>query len=103
MAILRALEIAPSTQDVQIVSDSQYSIKCVTQWGLGWEKNGWKNAAGGEVKNQDLVRGVLARIKERDAARSKTSFQWVKGHASDYGNHRADDLANEGARKSPVA
>ncbi|KAG5791282.1 hypothetical protein H9Q69_009676 [Fusarium xylarioides] len=103
MAILRALEIAPSTQDVEIVSDSQYSIKCVTQWGLGWEQNGWRNAAGGEVKNQDLVRGVLARIRERDAARSKTSFQWVKGHASDIGNHRADGLANEGARKPTVS
>ncbi|KAF4950870.1 hypothetical protein FGADI_7910 [Fusarium gaditjirri] len=103
MAILRALEIAPSTQDVQIVSDSQYSIKCVTQWGLSWEKNGWKTATGVEVKNQDLVRGVLARIRERDAARSKTSFQWVKGHAKDYGNTQADELANKGARKSPVA
>ncbi|KAI1012817.1 hypothetical protein LB504_008198 [Fusarium proliferatum] len=102
MAILRALEIAPSTQDVEIVSDSQYSIKCVTQWGPGWERNGWKNAAGGPIKNQDIVSSVLARIKTRDAAGSKTSFQWVKGHASDFGNHRADDLANEGARKPPV-
>ncbi|KAF5628399.1 RNase H domain protein [Fusarium sp. NRRL 52700] len=103
MAILRALEIAPTTQDVEIVSDSQYSIKCVTQWGLGWEKNGWKNAAGGDVKNKDIVRDVLARIKERDAARSRTSFQWVKGHASDVGNHRADGLANEGARMPTVS
>ncbi|KAF5625136.1 RNase H domain protein [Fusarium tjaetaba] len=103
MAILRALEIAPPSQDVEIVSDSQYSIKCVTQWGLGWEKNGWRTAAGQEVKNKDLVCGVLARIRQRDAARSKTSFQWVKGHASDVGNHRADGLANEGARMPPVS
>nr|RBR02496.1 hypothetical protein FVER53263_09525 [Fusarium verticillioides] len=103
MAILRALEIAPSTQDVEIVSDSQYSIKCVTQWGPGWEKNGWRTAAGHEVKNKDLVCGVLARIRERDAARSKTSFQWVKGHASDIGNHRADGLANEGARMPTIS
>ncbi|KAF4495606.1 ribonuclease H1 [Fusarium agapanthi] len=103
MAILRALEIASSTQDVEIVSDSQYSIKCVTLWGPGWEQNEWKTAAGGPVKNQDLVRGVLARIKERDAARSKTTFQWVKGHASDLGNQRADGLANEGARKPTVS
>ncbi|KAH7270569.1 ribonuclease H-like domain-containing protein, partial [Fusarium redolens] len=97
MAILRALEIAPSTQDVQIVTDSQYSIKCVTQWALSWEKKGWKTASGVEVKNQDIIRGVLARIEERDAARSKTSFQWVKGHATDQGNHQADRLANQGA------
>ncbi|KAF4444657.1 hypothetical protein F53441_11080 [Fusarium austroafricanum] len=102
MAMLRALEIAPLTQGVQIWSDSQYSIKCVTQWAASWENKGWKTASGGEVKNQDIIRGVLAKMKERTEAGSVTTFQWVKGHANDPGNNEADRLANIGATMPAV-
>ncbi|KAF4335531.1 ribonuclease H1 [Fusarium beomiforme] len=102
MAMLRALEIAPLTQGVQIWSDSQYSIKCVTQWAINWERKDWKTASGDEVKNQDIIRDVLAKINERTAAGSQTGFEWVKGHATDPGNHEADRLANIGSRMPKV-
>ncbi|KAF4460692.1 RNase H domain [Fusarium albosuccineum] len=100
MAMQRALEIAPLEQAVQIYSDSQYSIKCVTQWALSWETKQWKTATGAEVKNQDIIRAVLAKMKERTKAGSPTYFQWVKGHASDRGNIAADRLAVAGANMS---
>lgn len=98
MAMLRALEIAPVKQTVQIISDSQYSINCVTQWAIGWKQKGWLTATGQQVKNQDIIRSVLDRMEARTKAKANTYFRWVKGHASDRGNQAADRLAVRGAK-----
>ena len=37
---------------LQINTDSQFMIKCVTEWMPRWQKNGWKLSAGGDVKNR---------------------------------------------------
>ncbi|KAF4973041.1 hypothetical protein FSARC_539 [Fusarium sarcochroum] len=102
LAMLRALEIVPLTQGVQIWSDSQYSIKCVTLWAPSWQKRNWRTSGGGEVKNQDIIRNLLAKVKERTDAGTTTTFQWVKGHSTDKGNQGADNLANIGSRMPPV-
>ncbi|CAJ0552933.1 Ff.00g010110.m01.CDS01 [Fusarium sp. VM40] len=102
MAMLRALEIAPLTQDVQILTDSQYSIKCATVWAVTWERKNWETSSGGQVKNQDIIRDLLAKMKERTQAGATTTFQWVKGHANDPGNNEADRLANIGSRMPAV-
>ncbi len=44
------------------------------------------------VKNEDLWRALDAQ-----AARHTIEWHWVKGHAGDEGNERADALANAGA------
>lgn len=99
-AILRALEITEPHQPVRIVTDSQYSINCATVWAQSWERKGWKTASGEDVKNQDLVRGIRERVKEREAQGAATAFEWVKGHAMNPGNEAADRLAVAGANKS---
>lgn len=100
MAMLRALESAPRAQPVQIYSDSQYSINCVTQWAAGWKKKGWVTATGEEVKNQDIIRSVLDKMDERTRVGGITTYQWVKGHSTDAGNQAADRLAVAGAKMS---
>ena len=100
MAMLRALQIAPTGQTVQIISDSQYSINCVTQWAIGWKSKGWKTATGENVKNQDIIRAILDKMDERTKAKANTYFHWVKGHASDRGKTAADRLAVRGAKLS---
>ncbi|KAL2132196.1 hypothetical protein VTI74DRAFT_4111 [Chaetomium olivicolor] len=97
-AILRALESVNLTQDLEIRTDSKYSIQCVTEWYINWERNGWKTRAG-PVKNQDLVQQVRDKLDEREACGAGTQFIWVKGHDTDQGNIAADRLAVEGARK----
>ena len=97
-AILRALEVAPLDQKVMIITDSYYSIDCLTKWKNGWIRNGWKTAKGAPVLNQDLIKGVLAKIEERKKTGSKTEFEWVKGHSQSQGNIAADELAVRGAR-----
>lgn len=100
MAMLRALEVAPLHQIVKIYSDSQYSIKCVTEWAIGWKNRNWMTASGEKVKNQDIIRAVLAKLDERTKAGANTYFQWVKGHSANVGNEAADRLAVRGAKSA---
>ncbi|KAM0242437.1 hypothetical protein ACHAPO_000856 [Fusarium lateritium] len=103
LAILRAMEIVPLTQGIEIWTDSQYSINCVQVWSVNWERNNWMTAQKKPVANKDIVRDIRAKMRERQAAGAITKFQWVKGHASDPGNHEADRLANIGSRMPEVA
>jgi ribonuclease HI len=96
LAIQRALESVPDTQDVEIVTDSQYSINCVTVWAAKWEKNQWKTSGDQPVKNKDIVQDVRKLMEKREGV---TNFKWVKGHALDKGNEEADKLAVQGAMR----
>lgn len=97
MAIKRAVDLAPIDRTAHIISDSNYAINCVTKWFQAWRKSDWRNSAGKPVENRDLVEPILDRINERYMAGAKTTFEWVKGHASDEGNIEADRLAVAGA------
>ena len=85
------------------MTDSKYSIDCLTSWFINWRRNGWKNSAGKTVENKDLIENILAKIEEREGLRVKTSFEWTKGHSISEGNIQADRLAVIGARKAAVA
>ncbi|KAJ5661695.1 Ribosomal protein L9/RNase H1 N-terminal [Penicillium maclennaniae] len=98
-AILRAIDIAPRHRDVTIVTDSQYSINCVTVWFTNWKRNNWMTKDKKPVENRDLVEPILARIEERNELKVKTLFEWVKGHNKDPGNEAADQLAVNGAQQ----
>ena len=83
---------------VIIYSDSSYSIKCVSEWIINWEKNNWKNANGKPVKNLDLIRPIRRILKNLD---NKVSFVHVKAHTKAItfealGNAEADKLATSG-------
>ena len=97
VAIARALDHVPIDRDVEIRTDSMYSRKCLLEWFDNWEKHHWRNSAGKEVENKDLIQPILARIRERQECRAKTTITWVKGHAKDEGNIAADALANGGS------
>lgn len=73
---------------VQIRSDSQYLIKAATEWMKGWKARGWKRKEG------ELLNAELWQELDRLMAVHRTSWHWVKGHAGDPGNERADALTN---------
>lgn len=98
-AILRALDIAPRHRDVTIFTDSQYSIKCVTEWFQSWRRNNWITSSNKAVENKDLIESILDKIEERDKLKVKTFFEWIKGHSKDPGNEAADRLAVNGAQR----
>jgi ribonuclease HI len=94
MGIIAALEILPKDRSVTIASDSTYAITGINQgWAKGWRANGWKNASRKPAKNTDLWKRLLDLMDSFDDLR----FEWVKGHAGDTLNEKADSLAVEAA------
>ncbi|RKF65763.1 Ribonuclease H [Golovinomyces cichoracearum] len=99
-AVLRALQICPMEKDVQIVTDSTYTINCVTKWYQTWLKNEWKTSNGSRVLNKDLVQSIRVLMDRRKHLGAKTALAWVRGHNHDSGNDAADRLAVAGSSNS---
>ena len=93
MAAIMALEALTRPCDVDIHTDSQYVRQGVTGWIHGWKRNGWKTAAKKPVKNVDLWQRL-----DEATQRHNIEWHWVKGHAGDELNERADVLAREGGK-----
>lgn len=94
-AALEALRALKRPCKVVLYTDSRYVLDGITKWILGWKQNGWKNSKKEPVKNDDLWRAL-----DDAAAPHEIDWRWVKGHAGDEGNERADELANEGVLKA---
>ncbi len=92
-AVIQALEALRRPCDVTLYLDSQYVLKGITEWLAGWKAKGWKTAAKQPVKNVDLWRQLDALVSQSGHT---IDWRWVKGHAGDPGNERADALANAG-------
>lgn len=90
LALLEALRHAGPDVDLLVRADSQYVINIATTWGRSWQKRGWRKGDGKAPENLELVQAILA---ELDARSGRTDFEWVRGHAGDEHNERADDLA----------
>ena len=91
MAAIAALETLTRPCTVALHTDSQYLRQGITAWIHGWKKNGWKTADRKPVKNEELWKRLDAAL-----GRHKIEWKWVKGHAGDAMNERADALARAG-------
>lgn len=91
MAVIQGLNALNKPCNVTIFTDSQYVKNGIEQWIHQWKARGWRTSAGKPVANQDLWL-----LLEQALARHSVAWRWVKGHAGDYGNERADSLANKG-------
>ena len=91
MAAIAALEALSRPCRVELHTDSQYLRGGVTAWMHNWKRNGWRTADKKLVKNDDLWRRL-----DEAAQRHTIDWRWVKGHAGDEMNERADALARRG-------
>lgn len=89
MAAIAALEALTEPCSVALTTDSQYLRQGVTQWLVGWKRNGWKTSNKQPVKNQDLWQRIDA-----VSQRHQIEWLWVKGHSGHDENERCDQLAN---------
>ena len=96
MAAICGLEALRRACRVRLFTDSQYVRNGVTRWITLWKRNGWKTVARRPVKNADLWRRLDAA-----AARHEVDWVWVRGHAGNAGNERADALARSAIDKLP--
>ena len=90
MAAISALESLKRPCEIILHTDSQYVRQGVTGWIQNWKRNGWRTADKKPVKNEELWRRL-------DDARAPHTidWRWVKGHAGNPMNERADELAGE--------
>ncbi len=89
LAAIEGLSALTKNVKVDLYTDSQYVRQGITQWIHGWKKNGWKTANSKAVKNKDLWQALDEKISI-----FQVEWHWVKGHAGDPMNERADALAN---------
>jgi len=87
-AVIQGLKEIEKGSIITIYTDSQYVQKGITEWIFKWKKNSWKTSAKKPVKNSDLwiLLDQLNEIHE-------ISWKWVKAHAGNFNNERADRLA----------
>jgi ribonuclease HI len=91
-AVIEALNALKRPCAVTLSTDSRYVMDGLTKWIHGWRRNGWKTAAKKPVKNADLWQALV-----EATARHRITWQWVKGHAGQPDNERADRLASDAA------
>ena len=89
-AAIEGLSHVPSGAAVELVSDSQYVLKGLTEWRTGWERKNYRNSKGEPVANLALWKQLFAAADAR-----RVSVRWVRGHTGDRCNEKADGLANK--------
>ncbi len=92
-AVIEGLAALKRPCTVALYLDSEYVRKGITEWIHGWKAKGWKTASRQPVKNADLWQRLDSLVHQ---GTHKIEWHWVKGHAGDPGNERADALANRG-------
>ena len=90
-AAIEALSALKRPCTVHLHTDSVYVKDGVTQWMSNWKENGWRTSAKKPVKNVDLWQQLDEALQRHDI-----KWYWVKGHAGDPMNERADELARDG-------
>jgi ribonuclease HI len=90
-AAIRALAALKRPVAVTVFTDSQYVLKGISEWIIGWKRNGWKTSGKQPVKNADLWQEL-----DKLTSAHRVEWVWVKGHSGHAENERADALANRG-------
>ncbi|GMS83458.1 hypothetical protein PENTCL1PPCAC_5633, partial [Pristionchus entomophagus] len=97
LAVIKAIQTARNRGMLKLIvrTDSQLLINSMDKWIVKWKNNGWKNANGKDVKNQDLLQ-----ILDMQLEVFPVHFEHVPGHAGVHGNEMADQLARHAAAEA---
>lgn len=99
LAVIEGLQALNRPCKVTVFSDSKYIVDAVNKgWARRWQANDWKRNKREKALNPDLWARLL---KLLDA--HAVSLQWVKGHAGNPGNERADALAVAASQSDNLA
>lgn len=90
-AAIEGLKALKQPCDVELTTDSNYVRQGISQWIHNWKRNSWRTSDRKPVKNVELWQAL-----DREVARHKISWHWVKGHSGHRENEIADQLANLG-------
>lgn len=91
MAVIQGLALLKWPCHVELLTDSVYVGKGLTQWIAKWKTNDWRRKDGSRwvpVKNDDLWRQLDAL-----ASQHQLTYTRVAGHSGHPENERCDELA----------
>ena len=89
LAVIEGLRALNRPCEVTVFSDSKYIVDAVNKgWARRWQANGWRRNRNAKALNPDLWAELLQLLDAH-----KVTLRWVKGHAGNPGNERADALA----------
>jgi len=91
MAAIQGLLAFKEPCEIEIVTDSQYLRRGVTEWMPRWKGRQWWHR--NSIANLDLWMEL-----DELVALHKTTWVWTKGHAAHEDNNRCDWLARNAAR-----
>ena len=89
LAVIAGLEALTEGCSVAVYSDSRYVVDAIEKgWARKWKANGWMRNKRERAVNPDLWDRLLAELDKHEV-----ELKWVRGHAGNAGNIRADRLA----------
>lgn len=88
-AVIEGLKALKESCEVEIVSDSSYVTKGISQWLDRWVLKDFN-----KVKNPDLWKEYI-----KAAQKHKIKTVWVKGHNGHTENEKCDKIAKQEAEK----
>jgi ribonuclease HI len=89
LAVIKGLEALKEPCRVDLYSDSQYVVNGIEKgWARGWRRRGWRRSTGEPTVNPDLWARILELLDLHTV-----KLHWVRGHAGNVENERADQLA----------
>lgn len=99
-AIREALTMLTRDRDdpVLLFTDSKYAQQCLTVWRHKWVRTAWMNSEAKQVVNRDLIESTGIILDELRTER-QVEIAWVRGHAGNILNERADYLAGRARKK----
>lgn len=93
-AVIEALKSLKKECEIDLYTDSKYVKDGITEWLYNWKKNNWKNSQKKDVLNKELWQEL-----DNLQLSHKINWYWVKGHADNELNNRADELARLGIKE----
>jgi ribonuclease HI len=94
-AAIEALGALKRPCRVELHTDSQYLRTGISEWLPLWKARGWRTLSKTPVKNDDLWKRL-----DEARLRHEVDWRWVKGHAGEPLNERADELARRGMKQT---
>ena len=90
IAAINSITYFKDRQKLELYTDSKYIKDGIEKWIHNWKLNGWKTANKKPVKNKDLWLKLDYEINKHSIV-----WNWVKGHANNEYNEKADELARK--------
>ncbi|PCI89078.1 MAG: ribonuclease HI [Hyphomicrobiales bacterium] len=97
-ATIEALNVLKRSCDIVLYTDSVYVKDGINKWMIGWKARNWRTAAKKPVKNVELWKAL-----DEATQRHNIDWRWVKGHAGNVGNEKADLLATGAIEQARAA